>query len=51
MEDILEPIGTFFGYLAKGLLLAVFALIYLPAFLVVNFLTKPWEDLLGEFGL
>lgn len=47
----MEEIGTFFGYLFKGILLVIFAAVYLPAFLIVNFLTKPWEELLKEFGL
>ena len=51
MEDALESIGTFLGYLFRAFLLIVVALVFLPAFLIVNILNKPWEDLLKEFGL
>jgi hypothetical protein len=50
MEDIFAPIGTFFGYFWRGLLLVIVALIYLPAFVITTFLNKPFQNLLEEFG-
>lgn len=51
MDDILKPIGTFLGYVWRGVLLIVVAIIYLPAFLLTTLLNKPFEEMLKNFGL
>ncbi|MEN9582203.1 MAG: hypothetical protein RL641_157 [Candidatus Parcubacteria bacterium] len=50
MDDIMKPLGTFFGYFFNMVLLIVLALVYLPSFLITTHLNKPFEDLLKEFG-
>ncbi len=55
IKDAISPafdnVGTFLGYFFRGLLFVVVAIIYLPAFLLVTYLNKPFEDMLKEFGL
>jgi hypothetical protein len=51
MDDAIKSIETFFGYFFKMVGLALLAVIFLPAFLIVNSLNKTWENLLKEFGL
>jgi len=45
-----KPMGDIFERLWKISLLLVVAIIYLPAFLIVNFGGKTWEKLLKDVG-
>lgn len=50
-SPILSWLKTFLGYFFRGLLLAIVASIYLPAFLITTHMNKTFNKLLGEFGL
>jgi hypothetical protein len=44
----MEAIGKALGFAIKMLLFIVLTVIFIPAFLIVNFMQEPWNKMLGE---
>jgi hypothetical protein len=44
----MEFIGKTIGFVGKVLLFALVSLLFLPSFVIVNLLQKPWEEMLAE---